>query len=112
MGADESVLLVRCADVRDVREHPVLYGGYNDGANCSRNDLNGKHSAWWDLHVMTKLQVTRKSNGLVCASICNHLENGIGNRATRKHVASNEFVHYLKGYSLVGDGLEHGKWEG
>jgi len=61
---------------------------------------------------MTKLQIARKTNSLVCANISDRLENDVGNGATRKHVASDEFVHDLEGHLLVGDGLEHGKWDG
>ena len=110
--AAESILLVRCADVDNVCKHPVLYRGHDDAADYSSDNLDSKHGAGWDLHVMAKLQITRKTNRLVCANISDRLEDDIGNRATRKDVARDKFGHDLEGDLLVGDCLKHGKWDG
>ena len=110
--AAESILLIRCTDVDYVCKHPVLYCGYDDAADYSSDDLDCEHGTRWDLHVMTKLQIARKTNSLVSTDISDCLEDDVGNRAARKYIASDEFGHDLERYFLVGDGLQHGKGDG
>jgi len=55
--AEESILLVRTANSVNVREHPFLDAELGGTSNDGSKDLRPEHGAWWDLHVMTKLEV-------------------------------------------------------
>ena len=56
MRADEVVVLMRAAEVLDVREHPRLHPELHGARNNSSNDLAEEHRAVWDLHVVTEFQ--------------------------------------------------------
>jgi hypothetical protein len=56
--ADEVVVLMRAAEVLDVREHPRLHSELHSARNDGSNDLAEEHLAVWDLHVVTEFQVT------------------------------------------------------
>jgi hypothetical protein len=56
--ADEVILLMRAAEVLDVREHPRLHPELHSARNDGSDDLAEEHRAVWDLHVVTEFQVT------------------------------------------------------
>ena len=103
---------MRCTDVLNVFKHPILNKNGPDERNNRTNNLNGKHNAGRNLHVMSKLQVSSKVDGLSSCNYYNCLEDGIGNRMSWKHITSNQFTHHPCGKYLIGYGCKHRKWDG
>jgi len=109
--AAEAVLLLGRADIRDIHEHPVLNEGAKDGGDDSSDDLDREHGARGNLHVVAKLEVTSKTNGLGGRDESDGLEEHVGDGSSREHVSSDEFMEDLGWDLLVRDGLQHGKGE-
>jgi len=61
---------------------------------------------------MTELQVSCKVDGLAACNEGNGFEDDIGNGSSWKYVTTDELVHSLRGYLLIGDGLKHRKRNG
>ena len=85
---------------------------YENDPNTSdhgRNNLDCEHHAGRDFHIMTKLQVTGKSNGLARGHEGNRFEDGVGDGFSRKYVPSDKLIQHLYGDLLICDCLKYGK---
>lgn len=108
-GTDETILLLTSANVRDIAEHPFLDADCNKARYDGCNDLDTKHGAGWDFHVMAKLEVARKTNCLIGTNESDRLEKDVCDGTTRKHVSGDELMHDLQGNLLIGNSHKHRK---
>jgi len=56
---------------------------------------------------VTKLEIAGKRQRGGRPSECHRLEDGVGNRASRKHITCDQFVQNLQRDGLIGDSLDH-----
>ena len=47
---------------------PVLYAELHGAGDDGRDDLAPEHRSWWDLHIMTELEVGREDHGWIRSS--------------------------------------------
>ncbi len=59
--ANKAIFLVWATEAFNIREKPSLNTKLHCAGNDSRDDLTEEHRAGWNLHVVTKLQVTNES---------------------------------------------------
>ena len=74
--------------------------------------MYAKHDTGRDLHVVAKLKVTTKADGLRSTDESVGFEEDVGNGASREHAASNQLMHNLSWDLLIRDGHEHSQRNG
>jgi len=105
--ADESVFLIRGAEVLDIGEHPGLDTQLDGTSNYCRDDLAPEHGSGRDLHVMAQFEVRGELQGLGHGDVTPGLEHHHRDRMSREGIANNELSNHVKPDLLVGDGLNH-----
>ena len=110
--ADEPILLPGSANILNVCEDPALNADSDKARDCGGDDLSEEHDSGWDLHVMTKFQVSREVEGLFRHDGAVNLEDHNGDGLPGNDVAGDELGENVESQLLVGDRTEDAEWEG
>lgn len=82
--------LIFSAETFDVTKDPSLNSNLNDCGPNSSYYLHRECSSWWDLHVMTQLEILYETETADQALKGVDLEDHVRKRLAWKHVSSNE----------------------
>lgn len=105
--ANESVLLSWITHVGNVGEHPRLDTELDGASNNSGDDLGPEHSPRRNLHVVAKLEIGGKGQGLGHCDVSPSLEHHHGDGAAREGITDDELSDDVETDLLVSNGLDH-----
>jgi hypothetical protein len=101
LGTGEVVLLIRAAQILNVREHPFLhtelYGARNDGTN----DQAEEHRAMWNLHVVADFQEAGECQCLIHGVVAPGLEHHHRDWAVRQGISNDELRDHIKPNDII-----------
>ncbi len=105
--ANEAILLMRHADVFNVREHPCLHTELRRPREHRRDHLAPEHRARRDLHVVAEFEVRDELDGLEHGDVSPRLEQHHRDGSAREHVPDDELGDDVEPNLLVRDSLDH-----
>ena len=110
--ANEAIFLIRGANVLNVGEHPRLHTELHGASNDSCDNLTKKHRAMWNLHVVAKLEIARKLNGLGRGNMTPCFEYHHRNWAAREGISDDQLRNDVQPNLLGRNGLNHANRDG
>jgi len=113
---EDSVVVHVPVDTLDVEQttraesHVPNSGGRDNNVNESSKELGGNHGVWWNVHVLTNLQVSRQVESLEQVVGSPRLEGHDSDSLTWDHQSNDELRHDVQVQTNTSDGSNGSVW--